>query len=244
MRNNFPFEFHILYYLVGFICLLTGYFKDFIWISILIMIHELGHVTGAILKNWRIEKVVILPFGGMTLFQEQCNRPIKEEWVIVLLGPLYQILFFLLLSVLHYTNPTFTMYHLLLLQFNLLPIIPLDGFKMLQLVLETFFSYKNAKYIGFWISIILLCGLILYATMYQNLVFFIILLFLAKENYRFYREIPYQIDKFLLERYLYVFSFPKIKKIKGQKLNQMKRGYSHLFLIDGQWKNEMEIFRI
>ena len=149
MKNTFRFEFHILYYLVGLFCLLLGYFKDFIWISLLIMVHECGHVTGAVLNNWKIEKVMILPFGGMTLLKEYFNRSIHQEWWIVLLGPLYQMCFWILLYFLGYTNSTFTMYHFLLLGFNLIPIIPLDGSKMLQLILEHFFLMYMRNILGF-----------------------------------------------------------------------------------------------
>ena len=243
MKNNFPFEFHILYYFTALLCLLTGHFKDFIWISMLIIIHELGHVTGAIVQGWHIEKVMMLPFGGMTILKEQCNRPIHEEWIIVLLGPLYQIAFVSILSLLYGTNSTFIMYHYLLLGFNLLPIIPLDGYKMLQLFLETFFSYRNAKYVGFWISILCLSGCIGYTFLSKNLILGMILLFLIKENIHFYHEIPYLIDKFLLERYLHTFSFSKQKKIKGLQLHKMKRGYSHLFWIEDRWQDENSVFR-
>lgn len=243
MKNTFRFEFHVLYYLVGLFCFLMGYFKDFIWISLIIMIHELGHVTGAILNNWKIDKVVILPFGGMTLLSEQLNRPIVQEWGIVLLGPLYQMLFWWILCILNYTNPTFTMYHFLLLGFNLIPVIPLDGSKMLQLLLERFFSYKRAKYVGLWISLFLLLLLVGYAIDSKNIILGVILLFIAKENWNFYHTIPYQMDKFLLERYLHHFSFSKIKKVKGIQLEKMKRGYTHLFWVKGKWNTEQDVLQ-
>ncbi len=169
MKNTFKFEISILYYIVGLFCFLTGYFKDFIWISILIMIHECGHVTGAILCNWKIERVLILPFGGMTFLKESLSRPIYQEWIIVLLGPIYQMVFFLILCFLRYMNPTFMLYHFLLLGFNLLPIIPLDGSKMLQLCLESFLPYRRSKYIGLWVSIFILIVLVGYTIYSRNI---------------------------------------------------------------------------
>ena len=243
MKNTFQFEFHALYYLVGLFCLLLGYFKDFIWISMLIIVHECGHVTGAILSNWNIEKVVILPFGGITLLSEHLNRPAYQEWGIVLLGPLYQMIFWWILCILNYNNPTFTMYHFILLGFNLLPMIPLDGSKILQLILERFFSYKHAKYIGLWISIVFLIMLGGYTVYSRNIILGVILLFMIKENWIFYHAIPYQMDKFLLERYLHSFAFSKIKKINGIHLEKMKRGYMHLFYICGEWKTEQDILQ-
>lgn len=241
MKNTFKVEISALYYFVGFFCFLTGYFKDFIWISMLIMIHECGHVTGAILCNWKIERVLILPFGGMTFLKEHLNRPMHQEWLIVLLGPIYQMICFQILSVLHYTNSTFMMYHFLLLGFNLLPILPLDGSKILQLCLESIVPYKRAKYVGFWISVFLILFLIGYTLSVRNILLGVILLFLIKENINFYYHIPYQMEKFLLERYLNSYSFHKCCLVKKGNLSAMKRGYHHLFWKQSRWKTEKEV---
>ena len=241
MKNTFKFEIHILYYLVGLFCFFIGYFKDFVWISLLIIIHECGHVTGAVVCNWKIQKVIILPFGGMTQLKEHINAFIKEEWLIVLLGPLYQIGFFFLLHFMGYTDARFTFYHYLLLLFNLMPIIPLDGSKMIGLLAETIFAYKKAKYIEFWISIGLLVILILYTISSKNIILGIISLFLIKENWNYYQNIPYQFEKFLLERYLYSFKHLKLCHIKN--ISQMKRSRNHLFWLNGIWKKEHEILK-
>lgn len=243
MKNTFKVEIHILYYLIGLFCFLMGYFKDFIWISLLIMIHECGHVTAAILWKWKIDKIWILPFGGLTLLQEKINAPYFQEWWIVLLGPIYQIIFFQLLSYLKYTNATFTIYHYLLLGFNLLPMIPLDGSKILSLLLESIFSYEKAKYINLLFSIFFLISCFLYSIQSKNIILGILLLFLIKENWKFYKQIPYQSKKFLLERYLYPFSFSKCIRIQGINLKKMKRGYTHLFWCNGLWKTEKEILK-
>ncbi len=237
MKNTFKIEFTCLYYLIGFICFLTGYFKDYIWISLLILIHECGHITGAIWYGWKIERVMIFPFGGMTVFNEQLNRPTYQEWWIVLLGPIYQIFLYFILCHFHMTNPMFTIYHFLLLGFNLLPIIPLDGSKILLLILEKMFPYYYAQYIGYWISMLGSCILLLYAFFSKNLIFVIILIFIMKETIKFKKQIPYQMKKFLLERYLYTFPL-KTKQMKTPNLYQIKRGYQYVYLYHHIWETE------
>lgn len=243
MKNTFKFEFHILYYIVAFICMLTGYFKSFIWISLLIIIHECGHVTGAILCNWKIEKVVIMPFGGMTILKENLNKPLYQEWIIVLLGPLYQMAFYFFLLMFQKVNIEFRLYHYILLGFNLLPMIPLDGSKMLGLILETFFPYRKAKTIEFYFSIVFVFLLSGYCLMQRNILLGIILIFIWIENLKYWKKIPYYFEKFLLERYLYEFSFSKCFKIKGLNLTKMKRGYRHLFFQNGRWQTENEALK-
>ena len=47
---------------------------------------------GVIFK-WNIEKVILLPFGALTIFNEDLNRRMFEEFLIVIMGPLFQIIF-------------------------------------------------------------------------------------------------------------------------------------------------------
>ena len=83
---------------MAFICALTGYFKHFILFTLLIIIHELGHITGALIFKWKIKKVLILPLGGLTIFDEYLSKSIFEEFIILIMGPLYQIIFYYLFS--------------------------------------------------------------------------------------------------------------------------------------------------
>lgn len=238
MKNGF--KFHVLYYIVAFICFLTGYFKDFIWISILIIIHELGHVTGAILCRFQIDRVVILPFGGMTILNDRVNRPISQELLILVLGPIYQQLFFLILCKLHLMHATFSLYHYVLLFFNLLPIVPLDGSKLIELLLERFFPYKKAKYICFFFSIFTFFFYLFYTVRIKNLFLGLISLFLIQQQIRYWNQIPYVFSKFIYERYLYTWNFKRHHKIKGERLAQMKRDCIHIFEHNG-WHTEKEI---
>ena len=86
---------HPFFYLFSIICIVTGYFKNFIIISFIILFHELGHILVSQLFHWKIEKIVLLPFGGITIFHEFLNRPMKEEFFIAIAGPIFQTFLFL-----------------------------------------------------------------------------------------------------------------------------------------------------
>lgn len=66
---------------------------------------------GLLYYKWRIEKIIILPFGGLTIFNEFVNKRIKEEFVILILGPLFQITFYYLLLYLKIENNLFKNYN-------------------------------------------------------------------------------------------------------------------------------------
>lgn len=60
----------------------------------------MGHIFAALYYKWNIVKIIILPFGGITIFNEIINKPIKEEFMIAIMGPIFQIVFYLILVLL------------------------------------------------------------------------------------------------------------------------------------------------
>lgn len=88
--------FHPFFILVTFICSITGLFREFTVFFLIIVIHEIGHIIGGLYYNWPIDKIIILPFGGLTIFKQHLNVPLKEEFIVTLLGPIFQIIFYFL----------------------------------------------------------------------------------------------------------------------------------------------------
>lgn len=224
---------------MAFLCVITGHFRDFLLFSLLIFVHECGHALGGIVFHWKIDKIVLYPFGGLTKFDGMINRPLKEEWVVLILGPLFQCLFYFLYTF-HHPNPTLFVFHKALLLFNLLPITPLDGSKFVNLFLNSFLSFQKSYEITIFCSFLSLAFIFLYD---QSLLFFFIFCLLLKKNIEEFSKRGILYHKFLLERFLYTFSFKKTKRIKGEYLNKMKRDYKHLFYIGNTYHTEKEILK-
>lgn len=233
------FKIHPLYYLVAFLSIITGLFKDFTYITLLIFIHEIGHTIGALFYKWNIKKIIILPFGGITIFNEHINKSLKEEFVILILGPLFQILFYFILCFFNIESTLITNYHYSLLLFNMLPIIPLDGSKLLNIVLNKITSFKLSHMLTIYISIITIIFLLIKN---KNLVLYIIIFFIILKVIREYREHKYIFNKFLIERYNYDLVFKKKKIIRGINLNKMKKEYKHIFY-DNKYYTEKEVLK-
>ena len=132
---------------MAFISTITGNFKGFILFTLIIIIHELGHITAAIYYKWNIEKVILLPFGALTLFNEKVNKPLKEEFIILIMGPIFQI-------VGTYFMPNAFDYSMTILTFNLLPIIPLDGSKFVNIFLNKITNFKTSNILTIYISVL------------------------------------------------------------------------------------------
>src|SRR5574344_1052222 len=209
---------HPLTYLIILISLCTGLFRELITFLLIIIIHELGHITGALIYKWHIDRIVIMPFGGIIIFNELLNKPLIEEFIILILGPIYQLINF---AIFKDITPYFNYYNYGLFIFNMLPIYPLDGYKFYNLILNMIVPYKLTMKIMLIISFI---SLIIFIR--NDLIYLLIGLFLLIGVIKEYKSINYIYNKFMLERYSYKFNFKKIKIINN--INNMYRDYSHL----------------
>lgn len=193
-----------------------------------------------ILFKWNIEKVILLPFGALTIFNEDLNRSIFEEFLIVIMGPIFQIIFTLFVYYFWNLDEVFY-YSLSILCFNLLPIYPLDGSKLLNLFLNKLISFKRSHMIIIMISVLTIFVLILGSDF--NLIFLLILMFLFMRVIKEIKTHESMFNRFLLERYLKKYRFKKIKKIKSLNLNKMRRDYRHLFYDGFKYVSEGEILK-
>lgn len=237
------FRIHPLVYIVTILTIFTGHFHDFVLINSLIIVHEIGHISIALYYHWNIKQIVLLPFGGLTIFQEYLNRPWKEEFIIALAGPIFQILFYHVIVMIHPCKPLFSFYHQILLLFNLLPMIPLDGSKILNLWFQRYISYQRSNRLILWISFLTFAGLFIFFIIDYNIIMLLILFFILIQMLKYTKEQKYHFHKFLLERYFYSFSFPKIKMIIGKDLELVKRDTKHYFIDKNIYYSEQELLK-
>ena len=97
-----------------------------------VLVHELGHVTYALKGGVEVEAIYLHVFGGIADLKEELKTPKKEFWM-ALAGPLTSFMLaggFALFdnSVARYLSTV----NLMIAVFNLLPIFPLDGGRLLK----------------------------------------------------------------------------------------------------------------
>ena len=220
---------HPLYYLVLVIMTFTGLLKYYFLYTLVIIIHELGHIFASIILRWKIDKVTIYPFGCMTTFNNKLNSSIIEEFLILIMGPLFQIVFYMIYP---------TKYHYFILIFNLLPIYPLDGSKILFLLFNKLSSYYKSYIYIYIISYITIIILIIYNFDFISIV---VLLNLLYDVYKYNKNIHNTMLKFLYERYKYKYIFKKNNIIIGNKIYSIKRSKNNYFYINNKIVNEYKI---
>ena len=116
--------------------------------------------------------------------------------------------------------------------FNLLPIIPLDGSKMLLSLLELKIPFKLSLKIMNIISIIFIFIFFLYNKINLNML--LLTTFLLFKTYIEIIEHKNIFNKFLLERYLYKLDYKKIKKVSS--LNQIYKNRQNFINNNSEYK--------
>ena len=225
---------HPLFIMSLFIFVSIGYFRFLIYFMLLILVHELGHIIISLLFKWNIDKIIILPFGGLTKYNEMINRPLIEEFLIAISGIIFQVVFYLLINdFIDYKY--FNILNYFIIIFNLIPIYPLDGSKILNIFFNLITSFKNSLSLTIIISYIFI---IIFSLLFFNVnkIIAFVLIFLMLEVNKLYKERKGLFNKFLLARHLNEFNFKKQKTIKS--VYKMKKDYRHLFYIDGKYLTE------
>ena len=226
--------FHPLFLLTLLIFILIGRFKFIFYFMMLIVVHELGHILMSLLFKWNIDKIIVLPFGGLTKYNIIINKPLKEEFFVSISGILTQIIFYKVIHI-YIDYKYFKFIHYFIIMFNLVPIYPLDGSKILNVMFNKITSYKNSILITIIISYLTIIGLSL-LLFNINKILFMILIFLFFQVNKLYEERDLLFNKFLFERYINDFKFRKEKIINSA--NKMKKDYRHLFYIDNKYITE------
>ncbi|MBE4908137.1 M50 family metallopeptidase [Bacillus luteolus] len=210
METLLKIKIHPLFWVVIGISIITAHFKELLMLFLIVFIHELGHVTGAHFFSWRIKKIQLLPFGGVAEMDEHGNRPIKEELIVILAGPITHIvlvfigyIFYAFSIISAETLDLFIFHNLVILFFNLLPIWPLDGGKLLLLLFSLKKPFSDAHKMTIQLSIIGV-GLFILAVLYYSpsqLHLWMIITFLLFSIVMEWRQRHFVFMRFLLERY-------------------------------------------
>ncbi len=157
------------------------------------------------------------------------------------MGPLTQCIFTLIVWLEKIDVPLyFYHYHMFILIFNLLPIYPLDGGRLVNLLLASIFSYYQSLKVILYFSI-LSYSIISFSILifHWNLLYFFIIILLGTKIYKEIGLADYYFQKFLIERYFNNYPFHKIKTISSFK--QMKRDYYHYFVYHQDLYSEKKV---
>lgn len=208
-------------FLFAILLWLTDQIEIYAIIMIFCIMHEIGHLLAGKLLGYRCEKIEVMPLGLSISFKlniDDYNRKIKKANLlelkkigVAIAGPLTNFLIILITAntnieiqkglMIIYTN-------IVIMLFNLLPIYPLDGGRILKGILHIYkgkkISEKNINDISIITTIFLTAIASIMILQEKNIAIFLIDIYLwylvIKENKRYinkkiiYRRIEEIID--------------------------------------------------
>lgn len=190
---RFRIDLKIFIFLILFF--ITKQVYTYATIMIFAIIHEFGHLIVGLLLGMKPDKLEIMPYGASIAFKinpkdynikiKKGNRLEFKKILVAIAGPVTNVILIIIglnmdLNIFHKLIIIYS--NLLLIIFNLLPIYPLDGGRVLKGLLHILFGKKKAeKYINIisFLTVILITIIASITIFYlKNISIFIIIVFL------------------------------------------------------------------
>jgi stage IV sporulation protein FB len=234
--------------------LLVGQFIQVITLLAIVLLHELGHVAAALWYGWRVRRIELLPFGGVAETDEWGTTEPRAEFVVALAGPMVNALLIVLSYVLEHLGiwssvwTAFFVYsNLVIGGFNLLPIWPLDGGRIVQIICSLFLPYRQTILLSIGLSVIGAVMLLVWSLSFQptpHLNGLAVAFYLLFSSGLAYRQRHYHFMRFLLARQAcfeargkewpetLVSISPSVTV--GHAVKQLRRNMYHFFMVQGK----------
>ncbi|MBR3210437.1 MAG: site-2 protease family protein [Bacilli bacterium] len=196
---------------------------------VLIVIHECGHLLCAKKMGISTKNIIIYPLGGICQLEMDINENPKVELLILLMGPIFQWIAYFLLVFLLKDKEFIKEIHYGILSFNLLPIYPLDGGRITNIIVNHFASYRKSFKISIIISYLCTAFILFSQTKISIniIILYSVLMFLIRKE-EMKKDLYFH--KFILERLLKKYKYKKtiiidnIKEMYRYKNNIIKEG--------------------
>lgn len=223
------FKVSIWWYVFFILSLVANNLKTWLILFAMLLIHEGGHILTAKYLGYHVSQLTIYPFGcGAEI--EHIDHGSTTDEMLILLGGIGMHLFYPLCFTLfqhwglisHAYQNYLTQLNASIMLFNLLPIYPLDGGRLLDCLLQAFLPYRLGRQLTLLVSLgALLCLLVM---LHQPSAMFAIgFLFIQWLMSCF--DVLKDYHDFMLYRYLY----PKHLPIKIHSKDELYRNYSSIF---------------
>jgi stage IV sporulation protein FB len=204
---------HPLFVLIMIASIVTGRFTELVTLFFIVIWHELGHLVTALRFGWTVREVKLLPFGGVVEVEEAGMLPVREEMWVAIAGPIQNAI----LAAISYGlgqagwidtgwSDDFVRANVLIGLFNLLPVLPLDGGRMLQAWISLqvpfhrtlMWSAKISLVFSVLIVVVSIYPLLTGGLLHLNLL--TVGLFLCASNWTYFRNVPFVFLRFLVHR--------------------------------------------
>lgn len=158
---------HPLFISLFLVVVLLGHIKEFLIVMIIVTIHEMSHIITALYFGAKFDKLIIYPLGELAVLSGLHIIKSLDKFFILLAGPMVN----LFLGIMFLKSSDNEIFEFLALSnfaigiFNMFPIYPLDGGKILQLFLSNTIGIIKGnelviKISRFFIHVLMFIGMI------------------------------------------------------------------------------------
>ena len=134
-----------------------GLFSQVIAVFVLVAGHELAHLLAAKSYGFNIIALELFPFGGAVVCEDTFEGKKLEETTIALAGPTFNLVILALAEALRWQgwwngtlSEDFVRFNFWLAIFNLLPVLPLDGGRVVRALLSGVFGFVRTTKVLAW----------------------------------------------------------------------------------------------
>ena len=175
----------ILFFLIIFY--FTKQLENYLIVMFFAFLHEIGHIITGVFFKMKLEKIEIMPFGlSASFYTKFDDKKFKiKEIFIALAGPITSLLLAILCNHINFTyiaRQEAVYSNLLILFFNLIPLYPLDGGRIIKGIIYTKMGILQTENIVNKISNITMIVLTIISSIavyyYKNIAIFLVCIFL------------------------------------------------------------------
>ena len=187
------------FYMALLLALFTRQIDVYLTYLIAIIIHECGHLIMASFLKWEVEEFRMSAIGGFLTFKNDLSKPAAQSFLVAISGIIFNLIFGSILLALN-GPPSLIYTQFAIAIFNLLPIAPLDGSKLMQSLLRGIFDYKTVLGITKAANIIFLFIFALGVIALRVEQYFIVVVILAVLVGKFQATVPYIYERYKIQK--------------------------------------------
>ncbi len=173
---------HAVFLLLLLLYALTNLLTEALLVFTVVVFHELGHTMAARGYGIRVKEIELLPIGGVARLEDLMSIDPQVEAAVAVAGPINNVLLIaaglFLRRMLHLPEDSMSFFlqaNLMIMGFNMIPALPLDGGRIYRATLTKRLGFRKATEkaarLGQWASVFFMVGCVLMAVMgHLNLV--------------------------------------------------------------------------